>query len=287
MCHFRYLYLTRKQAVRKAGRLSLTKYSKVFVGSDQVWNPEITVGLDDAYMGNIKEKGKCRLIAYGASFGKDSLPEEYHADFKKAVNQNFSEISMREKSAVPFVKNFYSGDVTDVLDPTFLLTSIEWKKIAKLPKQKGYILYIFTEYNTLMMQFLHNLSVKLRKEVIQLTMPWKKQRENWIRLEARSGPSEYIGFFLNADYIVTNSFHGVAFSILMEKKFLVFSHSNKNTRIENLLERFDLKSQLVEKGTMPAEKEMLRDINWEHVRRLIEKEQELSMEFIKKALVSL
>ena len=73
----------------------------------------------------------------------------------------------------------------------------------------------------------------------------------------------------------------------MEKKFLVFSHSNKNTRIENLLERFDLKSQLVEKGTMPAEKEMLRDINWEHVRRLIEKEQELSMEFIKKALVSL
>lgn len=286
MRRFRRLYLTRKQAVRKAGRLSLEKYSQVFIGSDQVWNPEITVGLDDAYMGNIKEKGNCRLIAYGASFGKDSLPEEYHADFKKAVNQNFSEISMREKSVAPFVKTFFPGNVTDVLDPAFLLTQKEWKKIAKLPKQKGYILYIFTEYNVLMLQFLHNLSVKLRKEVIQLTMPWERHREDWIRLEAESGPSEYIGYFQNADYVVTNSFHGTAFSILMEKKFLVFSHSDKNVRIENLLERFDLDTRLVEKGRRPAEEVILQEIDWEHVKELIEKERRASIEFIKRALTS-
>ena len=281
---FRHMYLTQEPAVRKAYRLSVKEYSHVFVGSDQVWNPEITVGLDDAYMGNIREKGNCRLIAYGASFGKDSLSGKYHADFKKAVNQNFSAVSMREKSAVPFVKTFFHGDVTGVLDPTFLLTLKEWKKIVKLPKQKGYILYIFTEHNVLMLQFLHNLSMKLRKEVIQVTMPWIGRKEERIRCEAESGPSEYIGCFQNADYIVTNSFHGAAFSVLMEKKFLVFSHSNKNARIENLLERFELKSRLVERGRMPAGEEMLRDIDWGHVRRLIKKERELSIEFIKRAL---
>ena len=51
---FRHMYLTQEPAVRKAYRLSVKEYSHVFVGSDQVWNPEITVGLDDAYMGNLR-----------------------------------------------------------------------------------------------------------------------------------------------------------------------------------------------------------------------------------------
>lgn len=281
---FRRMYLTREPAVRRACRLSLKKYTHVFIGSDQVWNPEITVGLDDAYIGNIGEKGNCRLIAYGASFGKDFLPGKYQEDFESAVNMNFSDISMREKSAAPFVKAFFHRHIADVLDPTFLLTSKEWKRIARPPKQKGYILYIFTEYNALMHQYLHDLSVKLGKKVIQVTMPWIGRREDWIRLEAKSGPSEYIGFFQKADYVVTNSFHGAAFSVLMEKKFLVFSHSNKNARIENLLERFDLRSRLVERGEIPSEEKMLRDIDWEHVGRLMEKERESSAEFIKKGL---
>ena len=59
---FRHMYLTQEPAVRKAYRLSVKEYSHVFVGSDQVWNPEITVGLDDAYMGNIRER--CPIIHF-------------------------------------------------------------------------------------------------------------------------------------------------------------------------------------------------------------------------------
>ncbi len=284
MRNFRCRYLTAEPAVRSAGKISLKKYAYVFVGSDQVWNPEITVGLDQAYIGNIKEKGKCRLAAYGASFGKDSLPEKYHADFEKAVNQNFSGISMREKSAVPFVKNFFQGDVTDVLDPTLLLKAKEWEKIGKAPRHEHYILFVYTEYNALMIQYLHNLSVKLKKKVIQVSMPWLGQREDWINLEIKGGPSEFVGFFQKADYVVTNSFHGMVFSVLMEKKFLVFGHSNKNARMENFLEKIDLKSRLVEKGRMPAEEEMLREIEWSRAGELIEKERRHSMDYIKSML---
>ena len=281
---FRQLYLTREPGIRRADRLFLKKYSCVFVGSDQVWNPEITVGLDDAYMGKVKEKVKCRLIAYGASFGKDSLPARYHAPFEKAVNENFSGISMREKSAVPFVKQFYHGNVTDVLDPTLLLEQSAWQKIAKMPEQKNYILFIYTEYNELMMQYLQELSVELKKRVIQLSMPQPGQREDWIDLEIEGGPSEFIGFFQNADCVVTNSFHGMVFSVLMEKQFIVFSHSNKNARIDNLMEKLELKSRLAEGGRMPEKDEMLKGIDWKHVRRLIEKERGLSVEFIKSML---
>ncbi|MEY8375038.1 polysaccharide pyruvyl transferase family protein [Lachnospiraceae bacterium 56-18] len=286
MRNFRQRYLTSKAEVRKAGRLSLKKYSYVFVGSDQVWNPDITVGLDRAYMGNIREKGNCRLVAYGASFGKDSLPAQYHAEFKRAVNKNFIGIAMREKSAVPFVKSFFHGYVTDVLDPTLLLEARDWKKIGKKPKQKDYILYIYTEYNARMVQYLHKLSAELKKKVIQVTVPWPGQGKKWINLEIEGGPSEFIGFIQNADYIVTNSFHGMVFSILLEKKFLVFGHSDRNARIANLMEKLDLRSRLIEKERMCSKEEIMQDIDWEHVRSCIEKERRRSMEFIENMLGS-
>ncbi len=282
---FRRLYLTREAKIRKADRLSLKKYSCVFVGSDQVWNPEITIGLDDAYMGNIKDRESCRLAAYAASFGKASLPVKYHAAFEKAVNENFFGVSMREKNAAPFVEKFYHGKVTDVLDPTLLLNPREWRRIAKQPEQKNYILFICTEYNRRMVKYLQELSAELKKKVVQVSMPWPGQRKDWINLQIEGGPSEFIGFFQNADFIVTNSFHGTVFSVLMEKQFLVFGHSNRNARIENLMEKLDLKPRLVESGRMPEKEEILQEIDWGHVRELVEQERGASIEYIKSMLV--
>ena len=136
MRRFRHTYLIRKPAIRNVDRISLKKYSYVFVGSDQVWNPEITVGLDDAYIGN-----------YAASFGGNAVPEEYKVDFESAVNKNFAAVSLREKSAVPFVEDILQRSVVDVLDPTLLLEQKEWESLGKLPKEQDYILFVFTEYN--------------------------------------------------------------------------------------------------------------------------------------------
>lgn len=285
MRDFRHHYLTGKPAVRNIRRISLKKYSAIFVGSDQVWNPEITVGLDDAYMGNIKEKGNCKLIAYGASFGGEVLPERYHAYFMKSISENFSVVSLREKSAVPFVRSFFQGNVTDVLDPTLLLEQKEWKKIGKLPQEQGYILFIYTEYNERMFQYLHDFSEEVQRKVVQISMPWPGQIRDWIHLEIKGGPSEFIGFFQNAEYVVTNSFHGMVFSILFEKKFLVFSHSDKNARIENLLDKLSLSSRMVKSGSMPEKGRMEEKIDWMYVKKLLEKEREYSAEFIRNALV--
>ncbi len=280
MRRFRHTYLIRKPAIRNVDRISLKKYSYVFVGSDQVWNPEITVGLDDAYIGNIKEKGNCKLIAYAASFGGNAVPEEYKVDFESAVNKNFAAVSLREKSAVPFVEDILQRSVVDVLDPTLLLEQKEWESLGKLPKEQDYILFVFTEYNEQMVQYLRQLSKDLHKKVIQLSMPWPGEKEEWIDIRIEGGPSEFIGYFQNASYIVTNSFHGMVFSVLLEKQFLVFSHSNKNARIESFLNKLDLKSHLIEEG-MCAAKEAIKDtIDWKYVKGLLEKEKEISLKFI-------
>lgn len=279
---FRRSYLTRKLVKRRVDEISLKKYSCVFVGSDQVWNPEITVGLDDAYIGNIKKKGNCKIVSYGASFGGDMLAEEYLFDFKAAINRNFAAISLREKSAVPFVTKILQRSVSDVLDPTLLLEQKEWEKLGKLPQEQGYILFIYTEYNKKMIQYLYDLSVILKKKVIQLSMPWPGQDEDWISIKIEGGPSEFIGYFQNASYVVTNSFHGMVFSVLMEKQFMVFSHSNKNARIENFLKKVDLESRLI-RGEEFIKRESITDsIDWKHVKRLLEKEKVSSIGFIRK-----
>ncbi|MCI9127773.1 MAG: polysaccharide pyruvyl transferase family protein [Eubacterium sp.] len=277
---FRCSYLTRKLVIRRADGISLKKYSCVFVGSDQVWNPEITVGLDDAYMGNIKRKGNCKIISYGASFGGDMLKEEYILDFKTSVNNNFAAVSLREKSAVPFVSRILQRSVSDVLDPTLLLEQKEWEQLGKLPYEQGYILFIYTEYNKEMVQYLQDLSVILKKKVIQLSMPWPGQNEDWIDIKIEGGPSEFIGYFQNASYVVTNSFHGMVFSVLMEKQFLVFKHSSKNARIENFLKKVDLESRLI-KEQEPAKRELIMNrIDWKYVKQLLEKEKKFSIKFI-------
>lgn len=278
---FRHSYLTWKPAKKRADKLSLKKYSCVFVGSDQVWNPEITVGLDEAYIGNIKEKGTCRLISYGASFGGDSIPEKYHSKFAEAVNKNFTSISLREKSALPFVKNILYREAIDVLDPTLLLEKEEWEEMARLPEEKGYILFIYTEFNKQMVEYLKKLSTWLHKRVIQLSMPWDGQKEDWIDIELEGGPAEFIGYFQNADYIVTNSFHGMVFSVLLEKQFIVFSHSNKNARIESFLQKLNLKMRLIKKGQIATKESMTESIDWKSVKVSLEKEKVHSTDFIR------
>ena len=171
--------------------------------------------------------------------------------------------------------------MTDVLDPTLLLEKKEWEKMAKLPQEKDYILFVFTEYNEQMVKYLQELSISQHKKVIQLSMPWPGENENWIDIKIEGGPSEFIGYFQNAGYIVTNSFHGMVFSVLLEKQFLVFGHSNKNARIVNFLEKIDLSMRLIEKDRTAATADMLEEIDWMRVKMLLEKEKENSVRFIR------
>lgn len=286
MRKFRQTYLTKEFPIRCAEKLSLQKYSCVFVGSDQVWNPDITIGLDDAYLGKIRDKGGCRLAAYGASFGGARLSEENCGELVEAVKENFAEISLRERRAADYMSELLHRDVANVLDPTLLLDREEWEQIERAPEKKDYIFFYHTEQNEQMTDYLNELSKVFDKEVIQVSMPISPKHKPGISLDVSGGPMEFLGYIQNAYCVVTNSFHGTVFSILMEKQFLVFAHPRKNERIASLLKKLNLESRMVYEGQKVGAEEMERKIDWQKAKECLKQERAVSAAFINENIES-
>ena len=283
MRSFRRRYLSARLPVRTAKRLSLEPYDCVFVGRDQVWNPDITVILDDAYIGNVGRRGNCRLVAYAASMGRSELPERDREKFVRCVNENFYAVSLREPSAVPFVESLLCRGVTDMADPVFLLNREEWERLRLLPPERDYVLLHWTEYNEDMRQYAGTLARLLHKKVIQTSAPARNGMAGG-ELHITGGPAEFIGYIRNAACVVTNSFHAAAFSILFERQFLVFGHSTYNARLSGMLKRLELGGRLWEESRPPEPDRIWDEIDWEAVRKRLETERGRSFRFMRSGL---
>lgn len=281
MRRFRSAYLVdRRQpallSVRSLGRLSRQYY---IVGSDQIWNPEITFGLREAYFGAFKSKNKKKVIAYGASFGGEALSAEYDGEFSRLI-KHVDAVSVREGEGIPYVKRFYEGSVTSVLDPVFFLERESWEKIEKTPDQKGYILVILTERNSELIDYVRELSGKTGLAVIEVSAGTWALGEGF-PVDSSAGPSEFLGYIHEADYVVSNSFHAIAFSIIYQKRFLAFAHSSRGVRIRNILRIHGLEDRLWEGG---AGAEIDAGVNWDEVRRRTEENAALSGAFLQKEI---
>ena len=109
--------------------------------------------------------------------------------------------------------------------------------------KKGFLFVYMTEPNQELTDFARKLAKDRQLQIIE-TKKGKKKKERDILTDNTAGPAEFLGYIHGADYIITNSFHGTAFSILYEKQFLVFQHSSLGTRISNLLKIHGLEGRL-------------------------------------------
>lgn len=218
-------------------------YRRYVVGSDQIWNPAITYGLRKAYFGAFKTTRKERVTAYAASLGGAALPEKYRQEFSTLL-QNLDAVSVRETGAVPYVQQFFPGKVETVLDPVFFLEKEEWEKVERAPGHGEYILAYTTEPNRQMAEYVQALSQKTGLAVVEL----QAVAGRGANVEATAGPAEFLGYIHYAAYVVTNSFHAAAFSIIFEKQFLVFAHSTVNERLASVLAIHGLEDRLCRNG---------------------------------------
>lgn len=214
-----------------------TKYDFFVTGSDQVWNPFQKGSEIEFLMFVPKEK----RISISASIGTNFIPKERIDYFTKALNQ-MSKISVRENEAKKIVENLTNrSDIEVLLDPTMALEKEEWLKISnnKVITSEKYILVFFLgeisdEYNNFIQKIARNNNL----EIIQLLNP--KFKEYFL-----SDPSDFIGLVNNTSFICTDSFHGAVFSIIFNKKFLIFDRVEKeqasmNSRLTTLLHKFNL-----------------------------------------------
>lgn len=281
MRSFREKYLIKKshRKLYFSSQLRKLTFRYYIVGSDQIWNPDITFGLRSVYFGAFPNRRKEKVIAYGASLGGKELPPEYDRKFFELIKY-VDAVSLREEDAVSYVRKFYPGEVETVLDPVFLLEKRYWMDIQKLPEQKKYILVYQTEYNQELVDYTKKLAKETGLPVLELQMEMWKNGRNFLE-EYTAGPAEFLGYVYQAAYVVTNSFHAVAFSIIFEKDFLAFMHSSSGARIENILRISGLESRLYEQG---KNEQIDFYIDWNEVHRKIKESLERSEEFLMKNL---
>jgi len=258
-------------------RKETSEYDRFICGSDQVWNCKNT-NFDKSYFLDFTDN-TLKKNSYAASFGFSGIPSEYTEEYRTLL-KDFNNISVREWQGNQIISNLIGKNVEVVLDPTMLIKKLEWERIAEDYKKKtNYILlYAFSRVSTTMKMFIEKLSRQTGCEIVyishSLLNPIKATYEKCV------GPTEFLGLFKDARYIVTNSFHGTAFSIIFNKDFfleMLPESQGVNSRLDNILDVFGLKKRQIVKGENDFIDEPV-DYNKVNQKLLIERQK--SLEFL-------
>lgn len=274
----KYLSVTKKCRTKKDLKKATSGFETIITGSDQVFNPD-AVGGDFSYFLDFADPD-IKKIAYAASVGYNSFPPEYELKCIESLRK-FESVSVREKSVCKTVARLIDKPVENVLDPTLLLSTSTWLNMAKKPYDlpDKYILVYMMEGCKYTIEKARALAQDREFELV-LINPTLKQRQicrDFIMYTAAS-LEEFVGMFAEAEAVVTNSFHGIAFSLIFEKEFYAeVSNAEKSARIIDILSLFGLSDRL-----LPNEK--IKKIDWEKVNLQLLKEQNKSISWLKNSL---
>ena len=220
------------------------------VGSDQIWNPDITRGFDNVYFCNFPfRKEDRRYISYAASAEMDSLSTE-DSDFYRRVLPGLDSISVREQKLKEILQPLVQKKIDQVLDPALLVDSQMWGKIASSnPVKDKYVLVYQVREDKDTEMVARHLAEQLGVRVVSLVA----KVDSW-RSDAclTASPEDFVTMIRDAECVVTTSFHATAFSIIFNKPFYaVRLNDGKDSRVGSLLASLELEDRLIEKNDRP------------------------------------
>lgn len=259
-------------------------YDIYICGSDQIWNSRFN-GNEHAYFLSFVKDGSLK-IAYAPSFGVEKISEA-ECQIIKPLLSNFIALSTREEHGVKLLNGQLKLEATHVLDPTLLLEREQWMEMSSsntpMIKQRYVFLYIIGAPDIVLKKI--NLFVKssnIKLIFVGIGPLLQPTRTPYIDM-SDVGPTAFINLLINADYVCTNSFHGLALSILFNKKFAIIFNKSLNSRMESLLKMCKMESQLYD-PTIKLQKEQFENINFEFANSVIKEEKEKSLKFLINAI---
>ena len=254
------------------------KYDILIAGSDQLWDCSHT-NFDTTYFLDFAPKA-VRKISYAVSTGEHLLPEEYTEQYV-ALLKNFDSILMREVYGADFVEELTGKRPECACDPTLLLTREEWTKAAGKKRIKGnYILVYQLGINPKLVSFASDLSKRTGLPVHYIPFPLVGISRGHLHLFA--GPDDWMALIRDADYVISDSFHGVVFSIIFHRKFYtIVEGQHKNRRVSELLEQLGLENRILD---LNGGEEYPDDIDFAACDEKLDEIRKTSMERLKKAL---
>ncbi len=259
------------------------------VGSDQVWNPVFAVGPCEKTLWLRFGRSEVRRIAYAASFGLSHLDKTLTSRWSDHAKL-FDAVSVREKGGQRLAGRLGRPDAVVVPDPTHLLSPEDYARIAPThaPMKRPYVFaYIFDTDNG---EFLYEVEQTVR-EVAGLSIRRSRPVSRLRNFLSRGvvGPGKWLSLLRQSQYVVTNSFHGTALSILFHRPFIVVLYQGAaarlNGRVTSLLEILGLEHRAV---TTYDRREIERlcheDIDWEEVHRRLSALRQVGVRFLEDAL---
>lgn len=261
--------------------LNEDEYLAFFTGSDQTFNPIIVEHDANYLLKFIKDKYKCN--AYGASIGVSHL-NDFDSKWLYENIKNYNKVLVREKSGEILLNSIGINQTKLVCDPTFLLNAKKWRDMEKkvnIPKH--YILYYGFKNNEFIHDKISQLSEKTRFPVYIISDGIRKNKNGYKQFKG-IGPAEWLYLIDNADYIITNSFHGMIFSFIFNKQvWLGNSNDNTFSRIEDFLSTVGCSHRILT-GKQYDKLEEDKEINYEIVNVKIQKYILNSKEILKSTL---
>lgn len=269
---------------REFSQIKSLELDAIVVGSDQIWRKGYCLDtrwyfLDFTELWNIKR------VAYAASFGVSDwqFPEDVTNDMKNLAH-NFNGISVRESDGIRLCKEYLNVDATFVLDPTLLLTSTDYEKFRshKKDKKNKHLVSFMLHPNVEKQMLVDEIAASLDAKVINMDIPLdggKRDRINYYK-----SIEQWLTEFLDADYVLTDSYHGVVFSINFNKPFVTLGNvQGGQSRFTSLLGLFSLTRRIAtDKDSILC---ILKEsINWSNVNLILENKRKKSIEFLSKSI---
>lgn len=262
--------------------------SAVVCGSDMIWSPEFSKYLDVYMLSWCKY---ARKISYAPSIGSTNINKELKHKYRTYL-EGFSSISCREKSGCEFLKNITGKETPLVVDPTLLFTAKEW--LQWFPEEKTvnnpYILiYCFGGITPYMRKQLcdyarlHKLSLRF------ILSPDVHDTVNELKYgDGAYGPAEYVRLFANATFTVVNGYHGLLFSLIFEKPFVVLHRDksehwgNHENRMVDILETIKQSNRYIEPESLINE--TMYTLDYSSINPQLEELREYSWNYLNNSL---
>lgn len=268
---------------------AVRQFDAIVVGSDQVWRA--TMSDIPTYFLSFTKAMNMKRIAYAASFGTDDLNEYSKMDMKIASEsiKLFNAVSVREKSGVHLCRDYFKMDAVHVLDPTMLLSKDDYLKLIEEEDKPcsenillTYVLDRTQEKNDIIQRVgeaLHltsceNGAVKYFSNVV----------ESNVSECIYPSVSRWVAGFRDAQFVVTDSFHGTVFSIIFNKPFVAILNSKRgSSRFISLLSVLGLENRLIS-TTNDLLEEHLKPIDYTEVNKILNDWRYLSISFMERHL---
>lgn len=248
-----------------------------FAGSDQIWNSS-TMYVDPMYYLRFAPAEK--RIAFAPSFGRDFVAEYNKKKMSKWIS-DFAYLSVREDSGVRLIKELTGRDAIHLIDPTLMVKRETWKNTLNLQdKQENYILtYFLDKPSESARKAIAELKETLKCEVIAI--PYQFDDMSYCDKVVPTGPIEFLDLINNAKCVLTDSFHGTAFSINLHTPFYVFGRNygtahSQNSRIESILKMMNMQDRFEQKDIVGR----LKAINFEVSEQILSDERNKSRNYI-------